>query len=201
MTVTAQCRELMAATSARPQRSRHRRVVQVLVDLPAMLLVLVRLGLLWGRGLHWSGNRAAGLPPPGSHTRRGGARAGGVTGAQSHSTEDRDEVPQDRRCCGKAGSQSEDTEALRAPPTHPAMPSDPSELDPLRNGLRTTPSGNLGEAIKNSRLWPHCTQAAPAVASQGHWELNKEALRHSQPVSQSGPRTVRQSSHDSSALP
>lgn len=45
--ITAQRRQLVASTPARPQCSGHRWVVQILVDFPAMLLVLVRLRLLW----------------------------------------------------------------------------------------------------------------------------------------------------------
>lgn len=46
--VTAQGRQLVACTPAGPQRAGHRGVVQILVDFAAMLLVLVRLGLLPG---------------------------------------------------------------------------------------------------------------------------------------------------------
>lgn len=46
VTITAQRRQLVASAPTRPQGSGHRRVVQILVDFPAVLLILVRLGLL-----------------------------------------------------------------------------------------------------------------------------------------------------------
>lgn len=46
VTITAQRRQLVASTPTRPQGSGHRRVVQILIDFPAVLLILVRLRLL-----------------------------------------------------------------------------------------------------------------------------------------------------------